>query len=332
MIIDLVKFLRQEEPAWKRLETTLDTLERQPDRRMSLDELTEFHGLYQRTSADLMKLATSSSEPELRAYLENLVARAYGEIHETRRRTGRIRPVHWFTHTFPRTFRHHIGAFWLSLALTLAGVVFGAAALQFDPEAKDVIVPFQGLKESPTERVHREESAGADRLAGQKSTFAAELMTHNTQVALFTMALGLTWGIGTGVSLFYNGIILGAVAFDYVHAGQIRFLMGWLLPHGAVEIPSILLAGQAGLLLAGALIGWGSRATRLQRLRQISPSLVTLCGGAGVLLVWAGCVEAFLSQYHEPVVPYSLKIVFGVVELIALSLFLARSGTGASKY
>jgi uncharacterized membrane protein SpoIIM required for sporulation len=324
MIVDLAKFLAHEKDLWKRLEATLDSLERQPDRRMTLAELTEFHELYQRASADLMKIA--GSEPELRSYLESLVARAYGEIHETRRRGGRLRPLHWFTYTFPRTFRNHIGAFWLSLAVTIAGVVFGAAALRFDPEAKDVIVPFEGLKESPRERVRREESAAQDRLAGQKSTFAAELMTHNTKVALFTMALGLTWGVGTAVSLFYNGIILGAVAFDYIQAGQVRFLMGWLLPHGAIEIPSILLAGQAGLLLAGALIGWGSRATRRLRLRQISPVVVTLCGGAGVLLIWAGCVEAFLSQYHEPVVPYSLKIVFGVVELIALGLFLGRSG------
>ena len=45
------------------------------------------------------------------------------------------------------------------------------------------------------------------------------------------------------------------------------------------------------------------------------------------MLVWAGLVEAFLSQYHEPVIPYELKIGFGVVELILLILFLSRSGS-----
>ena len=65
------------------------------------------------------------------------------------------------------------------------------------------------------------------------------------------------WGVGTIVMLFYNGVILGAVTVDYIRAGQTKFLAGWLLPHGAVEIPSILIAGQAGLVLALALIGWG---------------------------------------------------------------------------
>jgi hypothetical protein len=35
-----------------------------------------------------------------------------------------------------------------------------------------------------------------------------------------------------------------------------------------------------------------------------------------------------LSQYHEPVIPYEVKIGFGTVELILLVLFLAKSGKG----
>jgi uncharacterized membrane protein SpoIIM required for sporulation len=219
-----------------------------------------------------------------------------------------------------------VGAFWLALALTIAGAAFGALALRFDPDAKDVIMPFEGLRQTPAQRVHEEENAARDRLEGKRSTFAAQLMTHNTQVAIFTMALGLTWGVGTALSLLFNGIILGAVAFDYVQGGQTAFLAGWLLPHGAVEIPSILLAGQAGFLLASALIGWQTRLSRRQRLRAIAPDVVTIIGGAAVLLVWAGCVESFLSQYHQPVIPYALKIALGVVELTVLTLFLARAG------
>ena len=48
-----------------------------------------------------------------------------------------------------------------------------------------------------------------------------------------------------------------------------------------------------------------------------------------LLLVWAGIIEAFFSQYHQPVIPYALKIAFGAVELTALTLYLARSGTSA---
>jgi uncharacterized membrane protein SpoIIM required for sporulation len=92
----------------------------------------------------------------------------------------------------------------------------------------------------------------------------------------------------------------------------------------------VLIGGQGGLMLAAALIGWGQRNTIRVRLRTISRDLVTLIFGVAILLVWAGLVEAFLSQYHEPVLPYWVKIVFGLTELVLLVVFLARSGrTGA---
>src|SRR6185295_6255708 len=160
-----------------------------------------------------------------------------------------------------------------------------------------------GLHESPVERVQREERTIADRLRGSKTQFSAYLMTHNIRVAIACLALGMTWGIGTSILLFYNGVTLGAVAFDYAEAGQVKFLLGWLLPHGAVEIPAILIAGQAGLVLANALIGWGQRTSLRMRLRLIAGDLVTLIAGVALFLVWAGFVEAFLSQYHEPVIP-----------------------------
>ena len=106
-------------------------------------------------------------------------------------------------------------------------------------------------------------------------------------------------------------------------------LLGWLLPHGAVEIPSILVAGQAGLVLAGALIGWGTRLTLRARLRQVSHDLVTLIGGVAVMLVWAGFVEAFFSQYHEPILPYALKIAVGLAELVLVVAFLTWAGKSA---
>jgi uncharacterized membrane protein SpoIIM required for sporulation len=188
-------------------------------------------------------------------------------------------------------------------------------------------MPFSHLQGDPRERVAREENASNDRLSGMKGTFSSSLMTHNTKVSIFTLALGMTWGVGTMIMLFYNGVILGAVAADYLLAGQTKFLFGWLLPHGSFEIPAILIAGQAGLVLGGALIGWGQRTSIKARLRQISRDLVTLIFGVGIMLVWAGFVEAFLSQYHEPVIPYWVKISFGAVELCLLMLFLAKSGS-----
>ena len=326
MIIDLQKFIKEERAYWSELESVLDRLEKRPELTLSLSSLERFHYLYQRTSGDLAKIKTFASEPNTLAFLESLVARAFGEIHETRAKPHRLEPLRWFFSTFPQTFRKHVRAFWICLAAMLVGSVFGGFVLLVDPASKDVLLPFAHLHGDPSERVAQEENVKKDRLSGAKSSFSSNLMTHNTKVAIFTLSLGLTWGIGTLIMLFYNGVILGAVAFDYVMAGETNFLLGWLLPHGAIEIPAIILAGQAGLVLAGALIGWGKPVSLKMRFRKISADLVTLIFGIALMLIWAGIVEGFFSQYHEPVLPYAVKIGFGVLELVLLALFLTRSG------
>ena len=330
MLIDLAQFVAAERPHWDELEGVLKRFENNPDLQLPLADAQRFHYLYQRAAASLAKASTFASEPDLIRYLEWLVSRAYAEIHESHERK-KFNPWTWFTRSFPQAFRRHWKAFQMSVALTLLGCLFGCVALLIDSEAKSVIMPFSHLTGKPSERVAEEMKNKGDRMSGHKSGFAAQLMTHNTKVALMTMGLGISFGIGTIVLLFYNGVILGAVALDYIADGQLIFLLGWLLPHGVIEIPAILLGGQAGLVIAHALIGWGSRASQRERLRMAGPDIVTLIGGAAVFLVWAGIVESFFSQYHEPVLPYGVKIGFGCAELMALIFFLWKGGRQATQ-
>ncbi len=327
MIIDLERFITEERPYWTELEETLNRLEADVAYRLDLKQARRLHYLYERSATDLSKLSTFASEPALSRYLETLVARAYGEIHEVRGKPHRFHPIRWGGRTFPRTFRRHIAVFWVSVAITLAGTTLGGAAVTFDPNAKDVLMPFPHLRIDPRERVAKEEKTQKfDPRAGTKAMGTSFYIANNTKVAIMTLALGALWGLGTILVLFSNGVMMGAVTMDYLNAHEGVFLTAWLLPHGALEIPAIVIAGQAGLLLGKALIGWDSRLSTRARLRSVTPDLLTLIGGVALMLVWAAFVEAWLSQYHEPVIPYAVKITFGVIELILLISFLTCAG------
>ena len=330
MILDLAAFLERRRPDWERLEAALERME-SGGTPPSLDEIREFHRLYQDASADLARLSTFSAERSVRGQLESLVARAYAELHETRDRDRRVRPFRWLLRTVPRTFRRHAAAFFVAMGTMLLGAMFGGGALMVAPDTKPVLMPFEHLQGDPTERVREEESVVVNEVEGHKARFSAQLMTHNIRVSLLTFASGITWGVGSLLLLFYNGIGLGAVAVDYVGAGQGRFLAGWLLPHGVIEIPAIWIAGQAGLVMASALLGRGQGRPLSQRLRAVSGDVLTLLGAMGVMLVWAGLVESFLSQYHEPLLPYGVKIAFGVVELTVLIAWLWGGGRGGGE-
>ncbi|MDH3346902.1 MAG: stage II sporulation protein M, partial [Desulfobulbaceae bacterium] len=86
-----------------------------------------------------------------------------------------------------------------------------------------------------------------------------------------------------------------------------------------------------GMVLAHALIGRNNRLKLADRLRSIVPDLTSLIGGVAVFLVWAGIVESFLSQYHETVIPYWLKITFGTFQLAGVICYFTIMGRTAEE-
>ena len=127
MIIDLEKFIAVERSSWDELEETLDRLARDATAVLDLEESKRLHYLYERAAADLSKLATFAAEPQVHAYLQAVVARAYAEIHESARPPFRLQAKTWFMSSFPTAFRRRQNAFYSALSIFLIGWAFGAA-------------------------------------------------------------------------------------------------------------------------------------------------------------------------------------------------------------
>lgn len=319
MILDPRAFIAAETPAWDELDALVRRLE-SVGQRLDLDEAERFHHLYLRAGSGLSRLGGLSAGQATRERLEQLLARAHA-VSSTRRRSTPFDPWAWAVRGLPRAFQRRVAAFWVALGLTLLGALAGAGVLAMEPRSKPWLLPFSHLQQSPSQRVAQEEqrSSGVD---GHEATFASQLMTHNLQVCIYVFALGLTLGLGTLLLTFYNGMLLGAVCWDYLMDSQGRFLAGWLLPHGSVEIPAVLLAAQAGLVLGAALVARAQGATLRDRVRAAAPDLLHLLWGVLLLLVWAGIIESYLSQVHEPRIPYEVKWGYGALQLALLTAFL----------
>lgn len=326
MILDLERFQAQARPRWNGLESLLTVLESRPDRRLNPTEAEQLQEFYTQTAADLNRVTHGALAPELRQYLERLVARAYAELYYAPPKRSALwqwrRWLRIFT-AFPETFRRQSRYFVLAVLITALGCAMGGLAVRYDPASVEVLLPADYLRD-PGKRVHAEEQGERRHVnsAQTEAAFSAQLIRHNIEVSLLAAALGVTFGIGTALLLFENGVLLGAVAVRYTQQGFGLFVAAWLLPHGVFEIPSMLISGQAGFYLARVLL----RRREDRDVRKSMREWLVLVAGLALMLSWAGIMEAFFSQHHEPEFPYRFKVAVAGAELVLLTVYLLVTG------
>lgn len=290
------------------------------------EEVDELFSLYRLTSSDLNLVQTRTGNPGLVEYLEGLVARAYALL-AVPRRASFFRS--WWLilrHYFQAAIRKERKMVSLSALIMLAGVLCGLVATLANPRTADIFLPSEHLEQSPSQRVaHLEqlERDGHSRIssANDHAAFTVFLFNNNIRVSVLGFALGLTFGIGTTIVLFYNGAMLGSLAALYALDGKMKFFVAWVGPHGSIELPCVVFSCAAGLMLARRQLNRGE-GSFLSQIREIRPALVDLLVGTATLLVIAGTIEGGFSQINEPTISYTLKIAVAILLFGALLAYL----------
>jgi len=315
--LDLERFERERRARWARLETLLRDVDRLPDHEVGATRLLELVRLYRQTCSDLNEARSYTANPELLGRLNDLAGRGYRFVY--RRQLGRrvwdgVRRLlrSEVSAAFQRE-RVHVLAAAAAFAL---GALLGLGAVLADARTGERLIPAEFFSQSPRERVERIER-GAERIDSveKASAFGAYLFSHNIQVAFLAFALGALTIVGGYWLLFYNGVILGAVAGMYVLDGVHVFFLAWVGPHGALELPAIIFGAAAGLRLGQALLLPGSLSTPAA-LRQAFPTVWRMLLATSLVLVLAGLIEGSFSQFSARIFPYPVKIG------VALALFL----------
>jgi uncharacterized membrane protein SpoIIM required for sporulation len=325
--LDLERFLRERKGRWNRFEALLRDVERLPDHEMGKPRLLELVRLYRQTCSDLNQARSYTANPELLGRLNELANRGYRVVYRRshgRRLGAEVRQ--FLTTAAPAAFRRERTAV---LAATLAfvlGSLLGFGAVLLDRTSGERLVPDAFFTESPAQRVERIEK-GEERIGSleEASAFGAFLFSHNIQVSFLAFSLGALTLVGGVVILFYNGVILGAVAALYLLDGVHVFFLAWVGPHGALEIPAIVFGGAAGLRLGHALLRPGSLSTGAS-LRRAFPSVWRMLLTTALVLVAAGLIEGSFSQFSAKTIPYPLKIAAAAALFAGLVsyLFLRR--------
>jgi uncharacterized membrane protein SpoIIM required for sporulation len=122
--------------------------------------------------------------------------------------------------------------------------------------------------------------------------------------------------------MFFNGLEIGVIATACSRAHMALDLFSFVAAHGALELPSIFIAGGAGLRLGAGLLFPGVLSRR-DSLALGAREAIRLLAGVVPLLVVAGMLEGFLSPSGAAV---GVKFAVGAALFLGLAFWLAEGG------
>lgn len=314
--------VRRQRAQWDEYQKLLDDA-----RGRGLDQLGEarvsrFAALYREMAADLARARTYGGSPELLYTMERMVGLGHNLLYRPPTRSWR-RFLHFATGGFAALVRRRWKPVAVASVLFYLPAILSFAALRASPELAHQVVPAFMLDrvEDAAEKEARGEGY-ADVPEVFMPAFASSLVQNNVQVTFIAFAGGILAGLGTVLTLVFNGLHLGTVAGAFANEGQSLHLWTFVLGHGVIEITAICIAGGAGLWMGSALVLPGRRRRR-DVLVTRGREAVSLIGGTAIMLLIAGLIEGFISPSQ---LPREIKLTLAALFAMAMVTYFAFAG------
>jgi uncharacterized membrane protein SpoIIM required for sporulation len=251
-----------------------------------------------------------------RAYAEHvnqLLARAHHIIYSSRRK-GFLKIFYFLRDEYPAIVQKQIRYVLLALVITLSGASLGSVLTLARPQfMRHMLGP------AMVETIERHEM-WTHSIVGIEPVASSAIMTNNLSVCFIAFAGGIVFGLGPVYSMFFNGLLLGVIGVACAQHGMSVDLWSFVAPHGSLELPSIVLAGGAGLRLAHGVLFPGLYRRR-DSIALAGVEATRLVSGVIPLLVIAGSLEGFFSPSKAPI---PLKFTVGGLLFTLLLVWLFR--------
>jgi uncharacterized membrane protein SpoIIM required for sporulation len=295
VLVNASRFRAAHEGDWERLDDLVTRIEKKSIRALSDEDILALPLLYRTTLSSLSVARDTSLDRGLIVYLEQLCTRAYFQIYGVQ--TSAWRQLgQFFARGWPRAVQDLWRETLVCVLLTAAAAIVAYLLVRGDPSWFFGIIP-EGLANG------RDPSASGETLRNSLyarhddmlATFATYLFTHNSQIAIFSFALGFAFAVPTVLLILYNGLMLGAFFAVFAAKGLAFNLGGWLMIHGTTELFAINIAGAAGLRI-GTAIAFPGRDSRTDAAVRAGRPAALAMAGTVVMLAVAGLLEGIGRQ------------------------------------
>lgn len=318
-------FIQQHEAVWQQVEQLIDHLEK--PRKFKLDDqnsVQQFPDLYRKLCQHYAVASQRHYSPYLVNRLHHLVIRGHNRLYSIK--AGWWRDfIDLLSRRFPRLLRDNALLFWLACALFYGPGLLAGVLTYSNADLIYSVMPESGVAqmEAMYDPANRQPGREAERESDTDFQMFGYYILNNISIGFRTFASGLLLGIGAGLILLYNGLVIGSVAGHLTQLGFTSTFWPFVSGHSSLELTAIVICGTAGLMLARAIFRPGHYSRRMALVREGRDAIV-LVTGAAVMLLLAAFVEAFWSS--STTIPIAMKYIMSALLWMLVIAFLGLAG------
>jgi len=282
-----VSFIRQNIEKWKSLEKTVDeVIVRNPG---------ELADAYTEITTDLSFSRSHYPRSRITIYLNNLASALHNQLYKSKKEKFSRLTTFW-TQEIPDVMYHSRKEFLYSFLVFVVSLFIGILSTLND-ESFSRLIMSDGYIDITLSNIENGKPMGVYDSTSELKMFF-QIVYNNVKVSFTIFALGIFTGFGTGLNLFFNGVMVGTFQtfFFQQNIGFESMLAIWI--HGTFEISAIIIAGAAGFALGNGWLFPGTYSRGYAFLKGAKRGLKIIIGLVPVFIA-AGFLESFVTRHTE---------------------------------
>lgn len=302
-------FVKQNRTRWEEFEQIV-----KDQRHAAPDKLAE---LFIQVTDDLSFARTQYPNTRTAQYLNALASKVHLQIYKNKREDSN-RFIRFWKHEVPEAmYSARKPLLYAFIVFVMTGII-GAVSTVYDDTFVRLIMgdsyvnmTLENIKSGKPTDVY----SNMDQL-----TMFFFITFNNVMVAFKIFVFGVFTSLGTGLYLFYNGLMVGSFITFFYEQNQLAHALPVIMLHGTIELFSIVVAAAAGFVLGNSLIFPGTY-SRVESFKRGAMTGIKILVGLVPFFIVAGFIESFITRYAF--MHWSIKMfIIGVSAVLMIYYFV----------
>ena len=296
-------FIKQNRPRWEAFEKIVNRPQLAPP-----DQLAE---LFIQITDDLSFARTQYPTSRTTKYLNALAGKIHLEIYKNKKEEANRFITFWKSELPQILFDARKPMFYALVIFIIAGVI-GAVSAAYDDTFVRLILgdgyvnmTLENIKNGNPTKVYA---------SHDEATLFFLIAWNNILVSFKVFIFGIFLSLGTGLFLFYNGLMVGTFITFFYREQQLAQAFPVIMLHGTIELTSIVIAAAAGFIMGNSILFPGTYA-RIDSFKMGALKGMKIVMGLVPFFILAAFIEGVITRYAF--MHWSLKTL-----IISLSAFL----------